>query len=164
MSAYGGERLTGEPCAIISQFWAKEVSAAISASLQRRRDRPGRRHPAKLPHIEQDAFTRCKQHDQFRTMAEGFSAAGGNIEPGDRNSPAIAALWHNVWNYRTDLNMTNQPFESFEAKFGPWMRAGDSYTALIRNDLNNSYTSTLDYGIDITGYGSRQNFSQVFRV
>ncbi|KAK1593784.1 uncharacterized protein LY79DRAFT_513634 [Colletotrichum navitas] len=115
-----------------------------------------------FPHIEQDAFTRWRLNDQFRTMAEGYSAAGDHIEPGDRNSTAIRSLWHNVWNYRTDLNMTNQPFESFEAKFAPWTWAGDAYTALIRNDLNDSLTTTVGFGIDITGYGSRKNFTQPF--
>ncbi|EFQ33998.1 hypothetical protein CGRA01v4_12488 [Colletotrichum graminicola] len=113
-----------------------------------------------FPQIEQDAFTRWRQNDQFRTMAEGYSAAGENIEPGDRM--AIGPLWHNQWNYRTDLNMTNQPFESFEAKFAPWTWAGDAYTALIRDDLNDSHTTTVNFGIDITGYGSRKNFTQPF--
>ncbi|KAK2034760.1 hypothetical protein LX32DRAFT_717660 [Colletotrichum zoysiae] len=115
-----------------------------------------------FPHIEQDTFTRWRQNDQFRTMAEGYSAAGENIEPSDRDTPAIERLWYNAWNYRADLNMTNQPFETFDAKFAPRMWAGDAYTALIRNDINNSYITTVSYGIDITGYGSRKNFSQPF--
>ncbi|KAK2001902.1 hypothetical protein LX36DRAFT_733092 [Colletotrichum falcatum] len=116
-----------------------------------------------FPHIEEDAFTRWRQNDQFRTMAEGFSAVGENIEHVNRNSLEVWDLWHNVWNYRTDMNMSNQPFESFEAKFTPWMRAGDAYTAVIREDLNNSATTTFLYGIDITGYRSRQNFRQPFK-
>ncbi|KAK1976383.1 hypothetical protein LZ30DRAFT_603618 [Colletotrichum cereale] len=115
-----------------------------------------------FPHVQQDAFTRWRLNDQFRTMAEGISAAGENIEPGDRNSPAIGRFWHNVWNYRADMNMTNQPFESFDAKFAPRIWAGDAYTAVMREDLNNSFTTTFNYGIDITGYRGRQNYTQPF--
>ncbi|KAK6221277.1 hypothetical protein QIS74_04845 [Colletotrichum tabaci] len=114
-----------------------------------------------FPHIEQDGFSRWRENGAFMTMAEVNSAAAGNIAPEDRDTPALAGLWHTPWNYQSGVNMTNQPFTSFDAKFSPWMWEGDPYTALMREDLANPFIAA-SLGVDITGYGSRRNFTQPF--
>ncbi|KAJ0165180.1 hypothetical protein CTA2_12124 [Colletotrichum tanaceti] len=114
-----------------------------------------------FPHSEQDGFSRWRENGAFMTMAAVNSAAAGNIAPQDRDTPALVGLWHSRWNYQSGVNMTNQPFTSFDAKFGPRMWKGDPYTALMREDLANPII-TASLGIGITGYGSRRNFTQPF--
>ena len=73
--------------------------------------------------------------------------------------------YETYFDYRYDLNLTDQPFSSFEDKFAPHVYKGDYYSGLVRWNLNDPLTTvntTYGIGIEITGYGTRQNFSQPF--
>ncbi|KAF9881428.1 peptidase s41 family protein [Colletotrichum karsti] len=120
-----------------------------------------------FPNIEQDGLSRWRENDQFLALAKIVSDAGENIDPRTTPSYEAVMLSQNWWNYRYDLNISGKPFESFDAKYAPQMSAGDPYTALLRWDLDNSLTTvneTFGLGIDITGYGSRRNFTQPFEI
>jgi hypothetical protein len=118
-----------------------------------------------FPHIVQEDYTRFRESKYFLDIAHILSDA----IPADYN-PNTASVEliedYEVWfNYRYDYNFTEQPFETFEDKFTPRHYKGDEYTQLIRWNFNDPLTtsnSTWGFGTDITGYGSRTNFTQPF--
>ena len=85
-------------------------------------------------------------------------------------SPATASAeiindFESFENYRFDFNVSDVPFSSVEDKFGPHSYYGDNFTSIIRWDLNDpilTVNSTFGMGEEITGYGTRQNFTQPF--
>ncbi|TDZ16293.1 Peptidase S41 family protein ustP [Colletotrichum orbiculare MAFF 240422] len=106
-----------------------------------------------FPHIEPDLFTRWRAHRGSMLLAKHDSA----ISEGD--GAGSGAARYSPWSYLSDLNTTYQPFTSFKAKFGPRMWNGDSFTELIKWNLDSPY---LDAGLgaSLTGYGNRRNFKQ----
>ncbi|KAB8073593.1 hypothetical protein BDV29DRAFT_201751 [Aspergillus leporis] len=118
-----------------------------------------------FPGIVQDGYTRFRYTEAFATIAEQF----GRVLPQDFD-PAVATadeiqMFESPPNYRYDLNLTNRRFASTEDKIGPHEYNGDEFTSLMRWDLDDPLTTineTFGMGMDITGYGSRQNFTQPF--
>lgn len=119
-----------------------------------------------FPDIVQDGFTRWRTPDTLLTIAQIFSDLSAGVDTKIATDAEIN-IYENFYNYRYDLNLTNQPFESYAAKFeGPEIR-GDNFTNIIRWDLNDPLTtSNVTYGLgtDVTGYGSRANFTQPFKA
>ncbi|WYZ44786.1 hypothetical protein EsH8_VIII_000102 [Colletotrichum jinshuiense] len=98
-------------------------------------------------------------------MARIASAAADDIDPEAPLTTEARHIWDSTWNYRFDRNTSHQIFQSFTAKFAPWMWAGDPYTALMSWDLTNPRTTTnktTGMGMEITGHGNRGNFTQPF--
>ena len=117
-----------------------------------------------FPDIVQDGYTRWRENDVFLAIAEIYSAASANFNPGTASSDVISE-YENSWDYHYDLNLTNQPFESFAAKFDPHIYKGDNFTNIMRWNLDDPLTTsnaTWGLGGDVTGYGSRTNFTQPF--
>ncbi|CAL3964515.1 unnamed protein product [Diplocarpon coronariae] len=107
-------------------------------------------------------------YDLFRQLFPGiiFSADSANFDPDTATSDQINEA-ESFFNYRFDLNLTNQPFPSFASKFGPSVRDGINYTEIARWNLDDPLTTSNDtYGLgtDVTGYGSRRNFTQPFEA
>lgn len=81
------------------------------------------------------------------------------------SDPNTLALSENHLNFRFDLDKNRQKFTSFSEKFGPMSLDGDSFTALQQWNFNDSLITsneTTGAGMDVTGYGSRINFTQPF--
>ncbi|KAL2075024.1 hypothetical protein VTL71DRAFT_8804 [Oculimacula yallundae] len=119
-----------------------------------------------FPTIVQDGNTRWRESDTFRAVAEVYSANSADFNP-DTATPAVIDQYASIFNYRHDLNLTNQPFVSFEEKFNGNVIDGVNYTALMRWDLDdplNTSNTTYGLGTDITGYRSRKNFTQPFEA
>ncbi|KAK6585749.1 hypothetical protein PZA11_002476 [Diplocarpon coronariae] len=119
-----------------------------------------------FPGIVQDGYTRWRESDTLQTIAEIFSADSANFDPDTATSDQINEA-ESFFNYRFDLNLTNQPFPSFASKFGPSVRDGINYTEIARWNLDDPLTTSNDtYGLgtDVTGYGSRRNFTQPFEA
>lgn len=118
-----------------------------------------------FPDIIQEDYTRVRENPQMLAAAKVFSdAIPDNYDP-DTASDEIIGDYENFLNWRYDYNLTEQPFTSFEDKFAPHVYAGDAYTNIIRWNFNDPLTtsnSSWGFGTDITGYGSRTNFTQPF--
>lgn len=118
-----------------------------------------------FPHTLQDGFTRFRENDAFSTCAEIIS---NEIPPNYDPSTAPVQLiydYENPSNYRYDLDIHDRPFPSFDRKFKPHTFKGDKFTSIVRWNLNDPLTTintTFGLGIEITGYGTRQNFTQLF--
>lgn len=110
-----------------------------------------------FPSIVQEGYSRWKETDSYMAMAQIVSDRVAGINPYTEPNSALVEDYESWFNYRYDLNLTNQPFKSFDAKFSPHVYQGTKYTNLMRWDLNDNLTTTNDtygMGIEITGYGS----------
>jgi hypothetical protein len=119
-----------------------------------------------FPDIVQDGYTRLRENGMLQRVAEIFSTISEDFDLLTATSDEIYD-YENILNYRYDLNLTNQPFESFDAKFGPHVYMGDNFTNIIRWNLTDPLTTsnaTFGFGTDITGYNSRTNFTQPFEA
>lgn len=119
-----------------------------------------------FPQIEQDGFTRFRYTEALAVMAEVYaSAIPADFDPETSPSDELINMYESVPNYRYDLNLTDGHFPSIADKFGPHEYNGDNFTGIIRWDLNDPLTTvnaTYGMGMEITGYGSRRNFTQPF--
>ncbi|KAI0193467.1 hypothetical protein F4808DRAFT_358880 [Astrocystis sublimbata] len=116
-----------------------------------------------FPDIVQQGLSRYRYHEGFEAMAELLSrkcadyAIGNETRSGDFDFNC-----NTPYNWRFDLNQTNGHFLSYEDKFPPVPFHGDEYTQLLQWDLNNPVITKHGFGSDITGYGSRKNFTRPF--
>jgi hypothetical protein len=120
-----------------------------------------------FPDIIQEGNTRWRESDTFMTISEIYSANSANFTPLLTAPPVRMQQFETVFNSGYDMNITNQPFPTFADKFGPFVHKGDNYTALMRWNLTDPFTTSDDiYGVgtDITGYNSRTNFTQPFKA
>lgn len=118
-----------------------------------------------FPDIIQEDYTRVRENAQLLAIAKIFSDSTPEDYDPNTASDEIITSYEVFMNYRYDYNITEQPFTSFEEKFAPHVYAGDDYTNIIRWNFNDPLTtsnSTYGFGTDITGYGSRTNFTQPF--
>ncbi|KAG9239743.1 peptidase s41 family protein [Amylocarpus encephaloides] len=119
-----------------------------------------------FPQIIQDGYSRLRESETFNEVAHVFSdIVAPPFNPRTSNDASLISVYDTFFNYRYDYNLTNIPFPSFEAKFGPVELRGDKFTELLRWNLDDPITTineTFGMGMDITGYGSRKNFTQPF--
>ncbi|KAE8441047.1 hypothetical protein EG329_005909 [Mollisiaceae sp. DMI_Dod_QoI] len=119
-----------------------------------------------FPDIVQDGNSRWRENPAYLAIAEIESKLSAGFNP-LTSSNNIINIAESVFNYRYDLNTSNEPFLTFEDKFAPHVYKGDNFTSLMRWNLNDSLTTSNDtYGLgaDITGYGTRTNFTQPFEA
>ena len=119
-----------------------------------------------FPSIVQDGYSRWRESDTFLTIAEIYSANSAGFNAQTATSDMINQ-YESVFNYRYDLNLTNQPFSTFQDKFGLNVIDGVNYTEIMRWNLDDPLTTsneTYGLGTDVTGYGSRKNFTQPFEA
>lgn len=119
-----------------------------------------------FPTIIQDGNSRWRENPYFLALSEIASAASANFDPNTATDSQIQ-FYENIFNYRYDYNISNQPFESYDAKFAPHVYKGDNFTNLMRWNLNDPLTTvneTYGLGTEITGYGTRANFTQPFKA
>lgn len=118
-----------------------------------------------FPQIEQDGFSRWKEAKSFLDISRIFSDEAANLDTAtsdDAQAIEDASSW---FNYRYDLNLTNDPFKTFQDKFAPHVFKNTDYTALMRWNLTDPLTTTnatYGLGIEISGYGKLANLTQPF--
>lgn len=118
-----------------------------------------------FPHIVQDGFSRWKDSDSFLAIAEIVSDAVAGLDPYTSDNEDLISFYESWFNYRYDYNITDQPFLTFEDKFGPAVFQDTNYTEIMRWNLNDNLTttnSTYGMGIEISGYGYLSNLTQPF--
>lgn len=118
-----------------------------------------------FPQTEQVGYTRYRENDILLSFTNiSRKLVPTDFDPDTASDTQIRA--HELsYDYLYDLNTTDQHFPSFEAKFGPFPYKGSNFSALQSWDLNDPLTtvnSTYGFGIEITGYGTRTNFTQPF--
>ncbi|CAG8957834.1 hypothetical protein HYFRA_00000174 [Hymenoscyphus fraxineus] len=119
-----------------------------------------------FPQIAQDGFTRFRQNAAFTKISEIVSES---IPPNfsQLSSSDEEIQTYEIWyNYKFDLDMTNNTFPNRETKFGDKIKdKGDTFSSLVRwnmaDPLSTSNT-TYGIGINITGYGNLSQVAQPF--
>lgn len=115
-----------------------------------------------FPDIVQQGLERWRFHSGFEAFSKAVSKQCADNNPSDPdNSSDLDWECGFVFNWRSDHNMTNQDFLSYEDKFTPVETKGDKYTQLTQWNLENAGT-VYGFGNDITGYGKRKNFTRPF--
>lgn len=117
-----------------------------------------------FPDIIQDGDSRWRADKTFLTISEIYSSTSANFDI--NKSTELQFIQANTpFNYRMDMNTSSQPFLTYADKFGPSSLKGDHFTNLMQWNLSDPLlTSNTTYGLgtDITGYGSRQNYTRPF--
>ena len=118
-----------------------------------------------FPKTERVGYTRYRENEIFMS----FTNISRKLVPVDFNPDTASDTQiraHELsYDYLYDLNTTDQHFPNYDAKFGPFPYKGSNFSALQSWDLNDPLTtidSTYGFGIEITGYGNRTNFTQPF--
>jgi hypothetical protein len=117
-----------------------------------------------FPSIVQDGFTRFREHEAFDILSQQLSIYSTDFDAATADDEQIFA-YESVPDYHYDLNETNQNFLSYADKFAPQEWNGDSFTNILRWNLNDPLTTTnttWGVGEEITGYMHRANFTQPF--
>lgn len=117
-----------------------------------------------FPDIVQQGTGRWRHSDGFTAVSKVFSDACADYDPNTASEDLIYTC-ESTYDWRYDLDADAENFSSFEDKFGPVSYNGDEYTNVMQwnfsNPLDTSNT-TFGIGYDVTGYGSRQNFTRPF--
>lgn len=118
-----------------------------------------------FPHVQEDGFSRWKGNDAYIAIARAISDEVADLDPFTTIDADKINDYESWFNYRYDLNLTNDKFLTFEDKFAPSVFKHTPYTALMRWNLTDPLTTTNEtfgLGIEISGYGKRANISQPF--
>jgi hypothetical protein len=118
-----------------------------------------------FPTIQEGGLSRWRENDGFLATAKIYSDAVANLDPYTSADGDLVNAYESWFNYRYDLNLTLQPFKSFEDKFAPHVYKNTPYTALMRWNLSDPLTTvneTYGMGMEITGYGTLSNETQPF--
>ncbi|KAH7310470.1 hypothetical protein B0I35DRAFT_74703 [Stachybotrys elegans] len=118
-----------------------------------------------FPSIQEDGFTRWKGNDGFLAISDIFSKAVDGLDPFTSDDEFLINMYETWFNFRYDLNLTLDNFETFEDKFAPHIYKDTRYTALMRWNLSDPLTTvnrTFGLGTPVAGYGTLQNLTQPF--
>lgn len=118
-----------------------------------------------FPDIVQDGFSRWKDSDSFVAISHIVSDLVADLDPYTSDNEDLIGFYESWFNYRYDLNITDDPFSAFNDKFGPAFFQETNYTEIMRWNLNDNLTTTNDtygMGMEIAGYGTLSNLSRPF--
>jgi len=116
--------------------------------------------------IDHAAADRYRAFESTEILNRKFSeAAAGVPRVAETKNETLEDLVGNVvssvFNYRTDLDVNSENFESWPDKFGPGLeQKGDNFTNLFRWNLSDTLTPLNSGGIYIHGYGPLSNYTQ----
>lgn len=120
-----------------------------------------------FPNVLQDGFSHFKDSAGFHAVSKAISDKVANLDISKEKDGDLIEAYNSWFNYRADLNITNQPFLTFDDKFSPQEFHNTNFTPIYRFNLSNPYnTINPDYGlgIEISGYGTRANLTQHFKA
>ncbi|KAI0143112.1 hypothetical protein GGR57DRAFT_484585 [Xylariaceae sp. FL1272] len=117
-----------------------------------------------FPDIVQNGTGRWRASPGFLATAEAVSTGCADYDP-LTSSSFLINMCESVFNYRYDLNVSLQNFQSFDEKFGPYVYNGDNFTNVFQWNLSNpldTSNATFGEGYNVTGYNDRTNFTRPF--
>ncbi|POR32523.1 Uncharacterized protein TPAR_07296 [Tolypocladium paradoxum] len=118
-----------------------------------------------FPRVQEDGFSRWKGNNAFTAISQVVSDEVADLDPFTSSDADKINDYETWFNYRYDLNLTNDKFLTFEDKFAPHVFKDTPYTAIMRWNLTDPLTttnSTFGMGMEISGYGKLANISQPF--
>ncbi|KAI5205790.1 hypothetical protein E4T39_02813 [Aureobasidium subglaciale] len=116
-----------------------------------------------FPTIHPYGGGRFRAHETIDRMGQVYSEGARPYNRSESQKSNVMDATLSTWNYRSDLDVNDRPFSSWEAKYGPHQHGpgNDSFTSIIRWDLQDPMIRHQSGGIDVSGYGKRTNVSTV---
>lgn len=118
-----------------------------------------------FPSIVQDGYSRWKDSESFVAISHIVSDLVADLDPYTSGDEELIGFYESWFNYRYDLNISDDPFLTFDDKFGPAVFQDTNYTEIMRWNLNDNLTTTngtYGMGMEIAGYGTLANLTQPF--
>jgi hypothetical protein len=118
-----------------------------------------------FPHTVQYGYNRWREHEAFNIVTKQLSTLIPANYSSKTASEFLVGIFQTPFNWQFDYSIDDTPFTSFADKFAPREHKGDNFTAITRWNLNDplkTINSTYGIGMEITGYGSRKNFTKPF--
>ncbi|KAK4987459.1 hypothetical protein LTR50_004591 [Elasticomyces elasticus] len=114
--------------------------------------------PAILPY----GASRFRAHEAFNLVGEAFSEISAGLPRSLSLNETLQSIVSSAFDYRTDANITYQPFTSWTEKYGPheYGPANDTFTSIIRWNLSDPLTPDNSGGVYVHGYGPLSNYTQ----
>lgn len=118
-----------------------------------------------FPQTEQNGLTRWRNNPVQATVVKvNPKIVPENFDPNTAGDEEIIS-YERPWNYRTDLDIDGNHFQSAAQKFADHPYKQSNYSSLLQWDLNDPFVTwkgPTAYATNITGYGNRTNFKQPF--
>ncbi|KAF2715970.1 hypothetical protein K431DRAFT_236437 [Polychaeton citri CBS 116435] len=117
-----------------------------------------------FPDVVQESSGRWRYSPGLAAISQIFSVSCRNYNP-ENASHALIQQCESVYNWRYGLDKHSTAFGSYRAKFPPTLLNGDKYSELVQRNFENpleTNNKTYGLGYDMTGYGSRKNFTRPF--
>ncbi|CZR70138.1 uncharacterized protein PAC_20039 [Phialocephala subalpina] len=118
-----------------------------------------------FPQTQDQVFARQRIGPVYSTVAQLTSAQFSNFSEATATDIESVILFQSAFNQGFDLNQNRSKFTTFAEKFGPVPVNGDQFTNFEQNNFDDPFftiNETTGAGMDVTGYGSRKNFTQPF--
>ncbi|EUC42279.1 hypothetical protein COCMIDRAFT_103941 [Bipolaris oryzae ATCC 44560] len=120
--------------------------------------------PNDIDHAAADRFRAFESTDiigqQFSKASEGVTREPVTPEQNETLYNLQGDIISSTFNYRTDLNLDEKPFNSWSEKFGPLHVKGDNFTNLFRWNLNDPLITQNSGGIYVHGHGPLSNYTE----
>jgi hypothetical protein len=121
--------------------------------------------PNDIDHAAGDRFRAFESTDiigqKFSELAGTFPRVLVNETQNETLYELNSDVGSSVFNYRTDLDVNSENFESWADKFGPGIeQKGDNFTNLFRWNLSDVLITLNSGGINIHGYGPLANYTE----
>ncbi|KAG5932947.1 hypothetical protein E4U53_001148 [Claviceps sorghi] len=121
-----------------------------------------------FPKVVQDGISQFKLSNSLTMMSQVISDVSAHVDMNNQGDSDMIDLALSFFNYRQDLDINNNNFPTYAAKWGPHVFKDPSYkySAQMRVNVSNPLITTdPDHGIGITvtGYGSLTEQTQPFK-
>ena len=110
-----------------------------------------------FPSLDPYGATRFRAQEALNLIGEVVSDVAGPAYPWNYSDPANFVLndfLGSPFDYRADVDINGQNFQSWAEKYGPHEYHGDNFTSIIRWNLSDP-TTILTSGIIVDGYQNR---------
>ncbi|KAL1591335.1 hypothetical protein SLS60_012079 [Paraconiothyrium brasiliense] len=112
------------------------------------------------------AFDRYRAHESTKLLSEYYSRVA-DVVPRELVDESVNETLYELeydvisspFNYKSDLNASDENFPSWQAKFGPFEHHGDNYSNLFHWNLSDVLTPYNSAGIWVHGYGELANYT-----
>jgi hypothetical protein len=116
--------------------------------------------------IDHAAADRYRAFESTEILNQKFSEAAEGIPrvvvpENDTLADVIDNVVSSIFNYRSDVDVDLENFDSWQDKFGPGLQQkGDNFSSLIRWNLSDTLIPLNSGGIYVHGYGPLSNYTQ----
>ncbi|KAI4637552.1 uncharacterized protein J4E88_002022 [Alternaria novae-zelandiae] len=116
--------------------------------------------------IDHAAADRYRAFETTEILNRKFSEAAAGVPrvletKNETLEDLVGNVVSSVFNYRSDLDVNSENFESWQDKFGPGLeQKGDNFTNLFRWNLSDVLTPLNSGGVYVHGYGPLSNYTK----